>query len=146
MEVVLSGFTPDGERRFMLPHFEAPVHIFPKRGDREDLVASLDTIVFEPDAERFTMSWRVARPLKKNMHEIAQVLVGQEGRLWWQQREARSPSPFPCHGAEDTGCAELRRRRHERHRSPSTARGWSLRWATAAASLQRRSAPRSPTR
>lgn len=87
LEVLLDGFTPDGERRFMLPYFEAPVHVFPKRGEREDLFASLDTIVFEPDAERFTMSWRVARPLKKNMHEIAQVLVGKKGKEWWQQRE-----------------------------------------------------------
>ena len=79
-DVVLSGFTPDGARHFVLPHFEAPVHVFPKRGDREDHVASLDTIVFEPDQERFTMSWRVARPLRKSMHEIAQVLVGKKGQ------------------------------------------------------------------
>lgn len=87
MDVVLTGFTADGSRRFTLPHFEAPVHVFPKRGEREDYVATLDTIVFEPDLERFTMSWRVARPLKKSMHEIAQVLVGKKGRDWWQQRE-----------------------------------------------------------
>ncbi len=87
MEVVLSGFTADGVRQFMLPHFEAPVHVFPKRGEREDLTATLDTIVLEPDRERLTMSWRVARPLKKSMHEIAQVLVGKKGREWWQQRE-----------------------------------------------------------
>lgn len=87
MEVVLSGFTPDGVRQFVLPHFEAPVHVFPKRGEREDLTATLDTIAFEPDHGRFTMSWRVARPLKKSMHEIAQVLVGKMGKNWWQQRE-----------------------------------------------------------
>jgi hypothetical protein len=87
MEVVLSGFTDDGPRQFLLPHFEAPVHVFPKRGEREDLTASLDTIVFDTDAQRFTMSWRMARPLKKSMHEIAQVLVGKKGRDWWQQRE-----------------------------------------------------------
>ena len=87
MEVLLSGFTADGARQFVLPHFEAPVHVFPKRGEREDHVATLDTIVFEPDLERFTMSWRVARPLKKSLHEIAQVLVGKKGRDWWQQRE-----------------------------------------------------------
>jgi hypothetical protein len=94
LDVVLSGFTPDGTRQFTLPHFEAPVHVFPKRGEREDLLARLDTIVFEPDAERFTMSWRVARPLKKSMHEIAQVLVGKKGREWWQQREQVS-FPIP---------------------------------------------------
>ena len=37
--------------------------------------------------ERLTMTWRIARPLKKNMFEIAQVLVGEKGREWWQQRE-----------------------------------------------------------
>jgi hypothetical protein len=87
MEVVLSGFTGDGLRQFVLPHFEAPVHVFPKRGERENLIATLDTIAFEPDNERFTMSWRLARPLKKSLHEIAQVVAGAKGREWWQQRE-----------------------------------------------------------
>ena len=94
MEVMLSGFTPDGVRQFVLPHFDAPVHVFPKRGEREDLTATLDSIAFEPDHERFTMSWRVARPLKKSMHEIAQVMVGKKGRDWWQQRE-RVAFPIP---------------------------------------------------
>jgi len=89
LDVVLEGFTPDGARRFALPYFEAPVHVFPKRGGREDHVATLDTIVFEPDAERFTMTWRVARPLKKSLHEVAQVLVGRKGREWWLARQER---------------------------------------------------------
>lgn len=87
LEVLLSGFTADGPRQFMLPHFVAPVHVFPKRGEREDLTARLDTIVFDTDAERFTMSWRVARPLQSDLHEIAQVRVGHKGRHWWQHRE-----------------------------------------------------------
>jgi hypothetical protein len=86
-EVSLGNLTPDGVRTFTLPAFEAPINVFPKKGEREDYKASLDTIVFEPDSERFTMIWRVARPLKKNMFEIAQVLVGRKGREWWQQRE-----------------------------------------------------------
>jgi hypothetical protein len=94
MEVLLTGFTPQGVRQFVLPHFEAPVHVFPKRGERENLIATLDTIAFEPDQERFTMSWRVTRPLKKNVHEIAQVLVGKKGRDWWQQRE-QAAFPIP---------------------------------------------------
>jgi len=94
LDVVLSGLRPDGPRQFALPFFEAPVHVFPKRGAREDLTATLDTIAFEPDDERFTMCWRVARPLKKNMHEVAQVLVGKKGKEWWQQRE-RIAFPIP---------------------------------------------------
>ena len=86
-EVTLLNLTSDGRRDFVLPTFEAPVHVFPKNGDREDLKATLDTIVLEPDHERVTMTWRVARPLKRNMFEVAQVLVGKKGRDWWQQRE-----------------------------------------------------------
>lgn len=100
MEVVLSGFHPDGLRQFWLPYVELPVQIFPKRGDRESTIARLDTIVLAPDQERFTMTWRVARPLRKSLHEVAQAVVGAKGREWWQQREqvaivAPSPATEP---------------------------------------------------
>ena len=91
--VTLTNLTPDGQRSFVLPHLEAPVHVFPKKGERENLTAFVDTIVVEPDEERVTMTWRVARPLKKNMFEIAQVLVGRKGREWWQQRDTSFPIP-----------------------------------------------------
>ncbi|MGC4061921.1 MAG: DUF2169 domain-containing protein [Aquabacterium sp.] len=94
LPVTLAGFTPDGLRQFTLPYFEAPVHIFPKKGPPEDHIARLDTIVFEPDEERFTMTWRVTRPLKHGMHEIAQIVVGKKGRDWWQQRQ-QVPFPLP---------------------------------------------------
>lgn len=104
MEVLLTGFSAEGPRQFMLPHFEAPVHVFPKRGEREDCTATLDTIAFEPDHGRFTMSWRVARPLRRDMFEVAEVLVGRRGREWWQQREEMAfpipvvmvPMPMPA--------------------------------------------------
>ena len=89
MEVVPDGFTRDGMRQFVLPHFDAPVYMFPKRGQLEEYTATMDTIVIEPDQERFTMSWRASRPLKKSMHEIAQVLVGRKNRLWWQEQNLR---------------------------------------------------------
>jgi hypothetical protein len=76
-EVMLRGFTPDGVRQFVLPHFEAPVQVFPRAGGRGQQSAKLDTLVFEPDALRFTMTWRLAWPLKKSLHEIAQVVVGR---------------------------------------------------------------------
>jgi hypothetical protein len=94
VEVALVNLTPDGRRSFMLPDFEAPIHVFPKKGAREEYLATLDTVVFEPDLERFTMSWRLARPLNRNMFEIAQVLVGRKGREWWQQR-ASIAFPIP---------------------------------------------------
>ena len=87
LEIALANLTPDGHRAFILPSFEAPVNVFPKKGEREDYKATLDTIVLESDHERLTMTWRVCRPLRKNLFEIAQVLVGRKGREWWQRRE-----------------------------------------------------------
>jgi hypothetical protein len=84
--VTLINLTPDGERTFVLPHLEAPVYVFPKKGEREDYAVFADTILIEPDEERLTMIWRVARPLKKNMFEIAQVLVGKKGHEWWRKQ------------------------------------------------------------
>ena len=90
----LSGLTPQGYLECVLPQFEAPIQVFPKRGAREDLVGTVDTIVVEPDLERVTLTWRVARPLRKDMFEIAQVLVGRKGTEWWQQRN-RASFPLP---------------------------------------------------
>lgn len=106
-EVVLTNLTPSGSCRFMLPNLVAPVHVFLKRGAREDYTANLDTIVFEPDQHRFTMTWRVARPLKRNMFEVAQVLVGRKGRDWWQEHEQLDvPSPVGMASLDKTEVAE----------------------------------------
>lgn len=86
--VTLLNLTPAGRTDFKIPPFEAPIFIFPKNGEREDLIAPLDTLMIEPDLERVTMTWRVARPLKKNMFEIDEVLVGRKGSQWWQERES----------------------------------------------------------
>src|SRR5581483_8917503 len=85
--VTLLNLTPQGARDFVLPHFEAPIHVFPRQGGREDLKAPLDTILIEPDLERVTLTWRIARPFRRSLHEIKQVLVGRKGQEWWQQRE-----------------------------------------------------------
>lgn len=91
--VSLVGLTPDGRRDFLLPAFEAPIHVFPRKGGQEDFVAQADTIVIEPDLERLMITWRVARPLRRNMFEVGQVLVGRKGREWWQQRDTAFPVP-----------------------------------------------------
>ena len=83
----LAHLTPQGLTRFTMPHLEAPVTCVSQSRKREDYVATLDTLVIEPDAQRFSLTWRVARPLKNDMFEIAQVLVGKKGREWWQKSE-----------------------------------------------------------
>ena len=80
--VILLNLTPDGRREFVIPAITAPIVVFPKRGGREDLTGALDTVVIEPDADQVTMTWRVTRPLKRSVFEIAQVYVGRQDRVW----------------------------------------------------------------
>lgn len=84
VQISLLNLTPDGLRQFTIPRFEAPVHVFPKNGAREDAMAALDTIVLEPDEERLTMTWRYSRPLRRNLFEIGQVVVGKPSKAWWR--------------------------------------------------------------
>lgn len=91
--VTLLNLTPGGRAEFVLPHFDAPVHVFLRNGERQDITAQLDTLIIEPDAERLTMAWRVAMPLKKSLLDVAQVLVGRKGREWWQQKEEKPVFP-----------------------------------------------------
>jgi hypothetical protein len=86
-EVVLANLTPEGKLGFFLPQQDMPVHFFMKKGGRIDGHCSIDTLAFEPDAGRFTISWRTHLPLKKNMFEVEQVLVGKVSRAWWRARE-----------------------------------------------------------
>lgn len=81
--VLLQGFTTDGPRAFTLPPFTAPVKVQPRQGAAEPHLGVLDTIVFEPDHERVMLTWRVSRPLRRSIFEIAQVRVGLRSTERW---------------------------------------------------------------
>lgn len=97
MEVVLSGLTPDGERRFMLPHFEAPVHVFTRSGKHEDLTAKLDTILIDSDVGTLALTWRLTRALRRDLFELSQVLIGKRGHEWRQASNEREQAIPPNH-------------------------------------------------
>lgn len=86
-EIALVNLTPEGQASIKLPVFDAPIHYFPRKGKREGGRLLLDTIVLEPDAGRFTLTWRATRSVQRNMFEVAQVLVGKKSQAWWADRE-----------------------------------------------------------
>jgi hypothetical protein len=86
-EVVLVNLSPDGRIAFNLPTVDVPVVFFRKKGERHETQAVIDTVVIEPDKSIFCLTWRASLPLKKNMFEIPQVLVGKMSRGWWRARE-----------------------------------------------------------
>jgi hypothetical protein len=87
--VVLQNLTADGERRFSLPIKPMPILFIPHRGRDVVRNAEIDTIVFEPDEERFTMAWRVALPLGKSIFDVKETVIGDMSAAWHRAR--RSP-------------------------------------------------------
>jgi hypothetical protein len=84
----LVNLTADGRAAFVLPPFDAPIHYFLKKGDREDSTLTLDTMMIEPDLQRFTLTWRATRAIRRNMFEVAQIVVGKRSQAWWAERES----------------------------------------------------------
>ncbi len=83
-EVELTHLTPGGSVAFKLPKMRVPVEFFRKNGEQVSMIGNNDTLLFEPDKERFTMSSRCTLPLKKNIHEMSQVVVGSKPRSWYE--------------------------------------------------------------
>jgi hypothetical protein len=85
-QVVLENLTPEGRCIFSLPEIEVPVVFFYKKGASVKRKAEIDTVVLEPDEGLISMTWRTAVPIRKNIFEVSQVLVGRKSRGWWRAR------------------------------------------------------------
>jgi hypothetical protein len=86
-EVEMLNLTPQGKTCFRVPKIEMPVTFYLENGEEKEVQAINDTIIIEPDQNRFILVWRTARPLKKNMFEVAQAVVGKMPRAWYRARE-----------------------------------------------------------
>jgi hypothetical protein len=90
-EVVLVNLTATGLQRFTLPRVDLPVLLVHRQG--KDIVAQplADTLVLEPESNRFTITWRVSHPLRRSIFDLQEVVVGERRRtdpLWVKRRYA----------------------------------------------------------
>lgn len=86
-EVLLLNLTPQERAGFRIPEMDVPVTFFLKKGGHETVQAVIDTLLIDTDMQHVEITWRTSRPLKRNMFEIAQVLVGTMSTGWWRARE-----------------------------------------------------------
>ena len=98
-EVVLLNLTPAGRVRFRLPtDVEVPVAFFPKRGEAELRLATLDTVLIEADQGAVCLVWRCTRPLRRNAFEVDEVVVGHMSPAWWRAKR-RGKAYYPGLGS-----------------------------------------------
>jgi hypothetical protein len=90
-EVELINLTPAGRTAFSLPTIDVPFEFFRAGGDRIAMKGAIDTVLLEPDLGRFTMSWRCALPLKKNIHEMRCAVVGTQSPRWYEDEGLIAP-------------------------------------------------------
>ncbi len=84
-DVFLVNLTPDARCQFRLPDIKIPVVFYLKKGGKEEALAVIDTLVIEPDLQRFSVTWRVTRPLRKNIFEVSQISVARKAKERRQQ-------------------------------------------------------------
>jgi hypothetical protein len=86
-EVLLLNLTPQERAGFRVPEMDVPVTFFKNKGGHETVSAVIDTLLIDTEARQVQLTWRIARPLRRNIFEIAQVLVGTMPTGWWRARE-----------------------------------------------------------
>lgn len=87
-EVELRNLTPDGFRSFRVPNKDIPVTCIPHRGDDLHPDVVCDTLLIEPDLKRFSLTWRASVPLRRNLFELKQTVVGEMPHSWHSKRRA----------------------------------------------------------
>jgi hypothetical protein len=85
--VTLVNLTPAGRTTFNLPPSKMLVWFFMKNGEEKEAQAVIDTVLIEPDANRFMVTWRASLPLKRNMFEVVQAVIGPNPEDRYQGRE-----------------------------------------------------------
>jgi hypothetical protein len=86
-EVELTNLTPGGQAKFHLPKVDVPVEFTNAAYERTEVRATLDTIIIEPDLQRLMLVWRASMPLKRDIFEMKQVVVGRMTRAWYRARD-----------------------------------------------------------
>lgn len=91
-EVALKNLTANGLVRFKLPEISMPVLLIPYQGKAQEVKALVDTILIEPDKNRFMLTWRVSYPLRKSCFDLKQVITRKTLKDWYgRQRFGNKP-------------------------------------------------------
>ena len=98
--VELTNLTPEGRTSFHLPkQLEVPIVVLLRSGDTIEAMATIDTLLIEPDLRRFMLTWRASHPVRRTICEIQQIIVGRTGSEWNEkrdrQRRANGKQRFP---------------------------------------------------
>lgn len=76
-DVILLNLTPGGREAFRLPNPALPVRIFREWESAFNGTVYPDTLIFDTEARRVSMVWRVDFPLKRIITEVTEAWIGR---------------------------------------------------------------------
>ena len=85
-EIELLNLTPVDRVSFSLPTLDVPVEFALRSRTWQEMRPVVDTIVIEPDQGRFSVTLRTSLPLKRNIFEVSEILVGRMSPGWYRSR------------------------------------------------------------
>jgi hypothetical protein len=88
-EVEMMNLTPGGYLRFFLPARKIPVTCIQQYASDRQVECVCDTLLLEPDQNRFSLTYRASIPLRRNLFELKQVVVGWLPYSWHSKRRAQ---------------------------------------------------------
>jgi hypothetical protein len=62
-----------------------------REGTRHNLDPRIDTLVIDPKARCFTLTWRARIGLRRSIHEVETLIVGRPTRGWEHARRMEKP-------------------------------------------------------
>lgn len=75
-QVALLNLTEEGDTQFVLPGLHLSIEVKLKGESACRRPARADTLCLEPDARRFTVTWRLATRLHQSLQEVESVEIG----------------------------------------------------------------------
>lgn len=70
------ALTPSGRLEFQLPDLDMSINLNAKKGNPERITARADTLLIEPDKQRFTVLWRVVKDLQNDPFRYKSIEIG----------------------------------------------------------------------
>jgi hypothetical protein len=87
-QVEMINLTSGGHLSFSVPSRRIPVTCILHNHADVQTECVCDTFFLEPDLDRFSLTWRASIPLRKNLFELKQVIVGELPFSWHSKRRA----------------------------------------------------------
>jgi hypothetical protein len=94
-----------GRLSFMLPRRKLPAVVLTKDRSTVHLSPVIDTVAINTDAMTFDITWRARMPLKRSLHEVHTLALGNVSKRWWQAQVAGERGCAGCGDDDNNGGA-----------------------------------------